>query len=234
MKFFLTFALLLLALPVLAIERVRVPATDITAVAMQWLEMKAKEENIPARFTLVGHMNDVQSNSNLPASLKVSVPKSGWLRPRIGIPVQIFVDDKVISTVTVWFAVTAPHAGLVYAKNQNKSVLTEQLNVDAGQIDLARTKGKVITSLENFSGMRLRRAVSVGQALQADDFELIPIIQAQQLVRVETSNGPVHLSIAGRALGDASIGDMVQVLPANAAQPVRARVVSKQVVVIEN
>ncbi len=234
MKFLLTFALLLFALPVSAIERTRVSATDITAAAMQWLELKAREESIPARFALVGHINDVQLSNDAQTTIKISAPKSGWLRPRIGIPVQIFAADKAISTVTVWFSVTAPHTGLVYAKNQNKAVLTEQLSVNAGQIDLARTKGKAITSLDSFSGMRLKRSVSIGHALQADDFELIPTIQAQQLVRVETNNGPVHLSVAARALGDADIGEMVQVLPTNAAQPVRARVVSKQVVVIEN
>lgn len=234
MKFLLTFALVLFALPVSASERARVPATDITAAATQWLETKAREESIPARFALVGHINDVQLSNDEQTTIKVSAPKSGWLRPRIGIPVQVFVADKAVSTITVWFSVTAPHAGLVYAKNQNKAVLAEQLSVNAGQIDLARTKGKAITSLDIFSGMRLKRAVSMGHAVQADDFELIPTIQAQQLVRVETNNGSVHLSVAGRALGDANIGQMVQVLPTNAAQPVRARVVSKQVVVIEN
>lgn len=234
MKFFLAITLLLFSLPSWAIERARVPATDITAAATQWLEAKAKQENIPAHFVLVGHINDVQLSTDALTTIKVSPPKSGWLRPRIGIAVQIFAADKAISTITVWFAVTAPHAGLVYAKNQNKAVLTEQLSVSAGQIDLARTKGKTITSLDNLSGMRLRHAVSVGQALQADDFELVPTIQAQQLVRVETSNGSVHLSVAARALGDADVGEIVQVLPTNAAQPVRARVVSKQVVVIEN
>lgn len=234
MKFLLTFVLLLFALPLSATERARVSATDITAAATQWLETKAREDNIPARFVLVGHINDVQLSNDEQTTIKISPPKLGWLRPRIGIPVQIFVAGRAISTVTVWFAVTAPHAGLVYTKKQNKAVSTELLSVGTGQIDLARTKGKAITSLDNLSGMRLRRAVSIGQALQADDFELIPTIEAQQLVRVETNIGPVHLTVAGRALGDADIGEMVQVLPANALQPVRARVVSKQVVLIEN
>jgi flagellar basal body P-ring formation protein FlgA len=234
MKLLLTLALVLFALPVSAIERARVPAADIVEAANQWLQMKAREESLPASFASVGHVNDVQLSNDLPTTIKVSPPKSGWLRPRVGIAVQVLAADKVISTVTVWFAVTAPHAGLVYAKKQNKSAPVEQLSVNVGQIDLAKTKGKAIASLDNFSGMRLRHAVGVGQALQADDFELIPTVQARQLVRVETNNGSVHLSVAGRALGDASIGEMVQVLPANAAQPVRARVVSQQVVVIEN
>lgn len=233
MKFLLTF-LLLLASPAMAVERARVPAADMVASARQWLEMKAAEENIPARFELAGHINDVQLGGDLPATIKTGPLKSGWLRPRIGVPVKVIVAEKVVSTVTVWFSVSAPHAGLVYEKNQNKTTLAEQLNVRAGQIDLARTKGLAVASLDKFAGMRLRRSVTAGQALQADDFEPVPIVQAQQIVRAEAGNGAIHLSVAARALGDAGIGEIVQVLPTNAAQPVRARVVSKQVVVIEN
>lgn len=233
MKYLLAL-MLLFASPVMAVERARVPAADMVASAKQWLETKAVEENIPARFELAGHINDAQLSSDLPATIKVGPLKSGWLRPRIGIPVQVIVADKVVSTVTVWFSVTAPHAGLVYEKNQNKTTLAEQLNVRAGQIDLARTKGVASASLDKFAGMRLRRSVTAGQALQADDFEPVPMVQAQEMVRAETGNGAIHLSVAARALGDAGIGEIVQVLPTHAAQPVRARVVSKQVVVIEN
>ncbi|MGH8108416.1 MAG: flagellar basal body P-ring formation chaperone FlgA [Arenimonas sp.] len=234
MKFLLTLSLLLFSLPSLATERARVPATDIVAAAGKWLQAKAKEEGIAASFEQVGHINDVQLNGDVSPSIKVNPLKSGWLRPRIGIPVQIIVADKAVSSTMVWFSVTAPHAGLVYSEKQNKGVLTSRLNVHAGQIDLAKTKGKAIASLDGFADMRLRHSVTAGQALQAEDFESIPLIQAQQAVQIETRHGSVRLSVAGRALNDANIGEMVQVLPTHSAQPVRARVVSQQVVVIEN
>lgn len=234
MKYFFTLALLFFALPTMAVERARVSAADIAAAASQWLESKAKEEGIPARFALVGHINDVQLNGDVPSSIHVNALKSSWLRPRVGIPVQILVADKAVSTVTVWFSVTAADTGLVYAKNQTKAVLVDQLSVRSGPVDLARTKGKAITSLDAFVGMRLRKTVAENQALQADDFEIVPTIQAQQTVRIETQNGAVRLSSTARALADANIGEMVQVMPTHAAQPVRARVVSEQVVIIEN
>lgn len=234
MKILLSLALLLFALPTLAGDRTRVPAAELVATATDWLEAKASEEGIPANFVLVGRINDVQLVDAAPALIKVGNLKSGWLRPRIGIPVQVVVADKAIATVTVWFSVSAPHAGLVYAKKQNKAVVTDQIEVQTGKIDLAKTKGRTITSLDGLTGMRLRHAVAAGQALQVEDFEPVPTVKAQQIVRVEIRQGAVRLSVAGRALADAGIGEMVQVLPNNAAQAVRARVVSQQVVVIEN
>lgn len=234
MNFVLTLSLLLFSLPSLATERVRVPAADIVSAANAWLQTKAKDEGITATFEQVGRINDVQLNGAVSPSIKVNPMKSGWLRQRIGVPVQIIVVDKAVSSTMVWFSVKAPHAGLVYSDNKNKGVLINRLNVRAGQIDLTKTKGKAIASLEGFAGMRLRHAVVAGQALQADDFEAIPLIQAQQVVQIETRHGSVRLSVAGRALNDANIGEMVQVLPTHSAHPVRARVISQQVVVIEN
>lgn len=234
MKFLLTLSLLLFSLPSLATDRVRVPAADIVSAANAWLQAKAKDEGITATFEQVGRINDVQLNGAVSPAIKVNPLKSGWLRQRIGVPVQIIVADKAVSSTMVWFSVSAPHAGLMYSNNQTKGIVIDRLGVRAGQIDLAKTKGKAIASLDGFTGMRLRHAVVAGQALQAEDFESIPLIQAQQAVQIETRNGSVRLSVAGRALNDANIGEMVQVLPTHAAHPVRARVISQQVVVIEN
>ena len=234
MTFLLTLSFLLFSLPSLATERVRVPAADIVSAAMTWLQAKAKDEGITATFEQVGRINDVQLNGAVSPAIKVNPLKSGWLRQRIGVPVQIIVADKAVSSTMVWFSVNAPHTGLVYSNNQTKGIASDQLDVRAGQIDLARTKGKALASLDGLAGMRLRRAVVAGQALQAEDFEAIPLIQAQQAIQIETRSGSVRLTVAGRALNDANIGDMVQVLPTHSVHPVRARVISQQVVVIEN
>jgi flagella basal body P-ring formation protein FlgA len=226
---------LLYAVPLLATpERARVPASDVVATARAWLDLRVKQDGIPAQLNVVGHVNDVQLQVDGVIDLHVNDLKSGWLRPRVGIPVQILAAGKPVTSVTVWFSVSAPVAGLVYTSNQRKGVFSERLNVQTGEIDLARTKGKSMLTTEQITGMRLVKAVVLGQAVQMDDFEAIPAVQAQQEVRVETKNGAVHLSMAGHVLSDANIGDMVQVLPINAVQPVRARVISQQVVIIEN
>jgi flagella basal body P-ring formation protein FlgA len=235
MKYLLAFVLFLLSLPAMsATDRVQASSVDIVATAMQWLEGKAKAENIKANFELVGHINNVQLNTDGVVSLQVADLRSGWLRPRVGVPVKIISKDKVMATITVWFSVHAPADGLVYVKNESKGSAHNKIAVRSAKIDLARTKGKAVASLDDFFDMRLKHSVIAGQALQSEDFEPVPALQAQHEVRIETNTRGIRLSIAGRALSDANIGEIVKVLPTHAAQPVRARVVSNQVVIIEN
>jgi flagella basal body P-ring formation protein FlgA len=235
MKYLLALILLLSALPAMSsTERTHASSVDIVTTAKTWLENKSKEDNIAANFEVVGHVNDVQLNTVDLVSLQVANLKSGWLRSRVGIPVQVISKDKVLSTVTVWFVVHAPASGLVYMKNQTKGSAHDKIDVREGVIDLARTKGKAITSLDDFVGKRLKRSVISGQALQIEDFEPVPTLQAQQKVRIETNTDGIRLSVPGRVLNDANVGEVVKVLPTHAAQPVRARVVSNQVVIIEN
>jgi flagella basal body P-ring formation protein FlgA len=59
-------------------------------------------------------------------------------------------------------------------------------------------------------------------------------VQAQQSVRIEMASGVIRLTTTGRALTDGKIGQSIPVLPANASQPVQARVMSKQAVSLEN
>jgi flagella basal body P-ring formation protein FlgA len=227
-------AVMLMTLPSAAAERQRVAATDLVAAAQAMLVTKASAEHIDAQFALVGHVDDLQLAAIGAVSVRAGDLKGPWLRPRIGVPVQVIVDDRPVSSATIWFSVTAPAQALVYTTNDVQGSADAQLQTGIGTIDLARTHGESMTSLDAVAGQRLRHAVSVGQAVLSTDFEPVPTVTAQQQVRIETTSGVVHLSIAGRALSDGQIGQTIAVLPANASQPVRARVMSNQVVIIEN
>ena len=228
------FVVLSLSLPCSAAERQRVAATDLVAAAQAMLATKANDDHVAANFALVGHLDDLQLAEPGKLNVRVGNFKGPWLRPRVGVPVQVFADDRPVSSVTVWFSVAAPAQAMVYDANYVHGTLDSQLQVKVGAIDLARTHGQSLASLDAVAGQRLRHAVDAGQAALADDFEKVPTVQAQQPIRIETTSGVVHLSIAGRALNDGEIGQTIAVLPANASQPVRARVMSNQVVIIEN
>jgi flagella basal body P-ring formation protein FlgA len=211
-----------------------VPAADLVAAARTMLVAKASDAHIDARFALVGHVDDLQLAAPGTLTVRAGELKGPWLRPRVGVPVQVLAAGEPASSATIWFAVTAPAQGLVYAADQVRGLADSQLQTRIGAIDLARTHGQSLTSLESVAGQRLRHAVDAGQAVQSDDFEPVPAVAAQQQVRIEAISGVVHLSIAGRALSDGQVGQTIAVLPANASQPVRARVQSNQVVIIEN
>lgn len=233
-RFFALVMCLLLTSPVSAAEPQRVAASDLVAAAQAVLTTKANADHIAASFALVGHVDDLQTAATGALSVHAGDFKGPWLRPRIGVPVRVFAGDRPVSSVTVWFLVSAPAQALVYGGSYAQGELDSQLQTGLGTVDLARTHGETLASIANVAGQRLRHAVATGQAVLASDFEVVPAIQAQQAVRIEATSGVVHLTIAGRALNDGEIGQTIAVLPANASQPVRARVMSNEVVKIEN
>jgi len=233
-RFLALIVVALMALPVSAVERQRVSASDLIAAAQATLVAKAGADHVDASFALVGHVDDLQLAATGTPSVQAGDLKGPWLRPRVGVPVRVFADGKPVSSATLWFSVTAPAQAMVYAADYIRGAPDSQVRIHVGAIDLARTHGQSLQSLETVTGQRLRHAVIAGQAAVTEDFEPMPAVSAQQSVRIEANSGVVHLTIAGRALSDGQIGQTIAVLPANASQPVHARVISNQVVIIEN
>ncbi|MFA6985152.1 MAG: flagella basal body P-ring formation protein FlgA [Arenimonas sp.] len=243
LRFLAIVLLIALGLPVRAAERQIVPASEIVAAAQAMLEAKASGDKIAATFALVGHVGDLTVPAAGAVDIQAGEMKGPWLRPRVGVPVRVSFADGRSTPVTVWFSVTAPAQGEVYAADYARGTAAAAIQRQLGPVDLARMRGKPAAQLSDVvegaasgepKAQRLRRAVKAGAAVAADDFEPMPVVQVQQSVRIDVASGVVKLSTKGRALSDGDIGQTISVLPANASQPVRARVVSDQVVTIEN
>lgn len=229
----LLLALLPLAAAAPAEDRQRVPAGQLVAAARDALQAKAAAAHLDAKLASVGHVDDLLLQDPAAFELRADV-QDAWLRPRIGVPVQVYVGDRRVSTVMAWFAVSVPMRACVYGAGYARGTPAAGVRTRTGEVDLARTHGAWMPSIADAAGLRLRRAVLAGDPVLPDDFEPVPDVRAQQSVRVDSSSGPIRISTSGRALSDGRIGQVIEVLPADATQPVRARVVSNQVVSIEN
>jgi flagella basal body P-ring formation protein FlgA len=233
MQRILAIALLLLAGSSVAAEQQRVPASQLIAAAQTALEKKAGDAHLVAHFGVVGHIDDLSVAHTGAVDLHATV-QDPWLRERIGVPVQVLVADHKVSSVTVWFSVTAPIQATVYSASYARGALASSTRTQVGSVDLARTHGASMPALGDVAGLRLHRAVEAGEAVLPTDFEAVPDVQAQQPVRIDAVSGVVRLSTTGRALADGKIGQTIAVLPRGATEPVHALVVSPQVVTIEN
>lgn len=231
---FLAIALSLLALVVQAAAPARVPAADVVAAAQAVVQARADAAGIDVRLAPVGRVSDVSLPAGGDARIIVGNLPERWLRPRLGVPVTVQVAGEKRAALTVWFSVAAAATGPVYAEDFNRGTRSDALALATGDIDLARTHGADAADATRIDGLRLAQSVRAGQPALASDFEAVPAVLAQQAVRIESTRGVVRLSIAGRALADGATGQVIAVLPAGATQPVRARVVSSQVVAIEN
>lgn len=226
----------LAAFPCAAGETVHVPAADVVAVARDALLARASAAGVRLDLRLAAQVGDIELPVAVPVTPQVTVGQwqGAWLRSRVGVPVQVKAGDRR-TVAMVWFAVSAPAPGQVYADGFARGAAAETLSWRPAQVDLAKWQGAAVTvDPASLSGQRLRRAVRAGDAVLASDFEPVPAVSARQTVDVLATRGAVTLSVRGRALNDGDAGQLISVLPANATSPIRARVVSSGVVSLEN
>jgi flagella basal body P-ring formation protein FlgA len=229
-------ALLLLATagPAPVDTTARVPAADIVQAATNALIARASVEHVEADFTVASHVLDLRIPAGKQlAGLEAAAPPT-WLRPRAAVPVRVRWADGSSTSTLVWFAITAPSEGLVYAQDFPQGAAGDSIAVRNGPVDLARTHAAPAVAVEALSPLRLRHAVHAGAPALAADFQPMPAVRAQQGVRIDATIAGVHLSVKGRALVDGALDQVISVLPSNATQPVQARVVSAEVVVLED
>jgi flagella basal body P-ring formation protein FlgA len=229
-------ALLLLATagPAPAAEEARVSAAEIVQVATSALAAKATAEQVTADFTVASRVPDLRIPvGKTLVGLEAEAPAQ-WLRARAAVPVRVRWADGSSTSTLVWFAISAPVEGLVYADRFPIGAAGSVVALKPGQIDLARTHAAPVVDTGAVAGLRLRRAVPAGAPALASDFQPMPTVRAQQGVRIDVATAGIRLSVKGRALADGALDQIISVLPSNATQPIKARVVSPEVVVLED
>lgn len=156
-----------------------------------------------------------------------------WPRPRVAVPVRHLVDGRAVRSQTVWVAVHWYAEADVYAENQIAGTPVAKLRHRRERVDLA-PHGLPLPAAEMPQAQRLRRAVRAGQPMVASDFEPMPDVLAGAELQVEVVRGAVRLSVAGRALAEGSVGDVIPVALDASQQPVDSLILSSQAVRVEN
>ena len=225
----------LAALPCGAVGGVRVPAAMLVETARAALLAQASDAGVQVELTVAGRVEDIEFREDASTGPDVAVVQwdGPWLRPRVGVPVRVRLADRQ-TTATVWFVVSAPASGQIYVDGFARGESTGKIAYRTGMVDLARQQGQRTVAPDALAGMRLRHSVRAGDPVLASDFEPVPMISARQTVRVLATSGAVHLSVPARALADGDAGQTIPVLPVGATSPIRARVVSSEMVTLED
>lgn len=206
-----------------------VAAARIVAAARAQIDARLGADRAKAQVTVVGVPEDVAvppGNVRLDAS-----PLTGrWPRARVGVPVSIAVNGRVVRSATVWFALSVHRNALAYAADATAGTPAAAVTLAPRDTDVAQVAGQLVGDPGQLAGMRLRHTVLAGSTATLDDFERIPDVDRQQRVRVLVSAGTVRLQTMGTALGQGDVGRMLSVQVDGAQSPVRAQVTGKGVV----
>ncbi len=95
-----------------------------------------------------------------------------------------------------------------------------------------RLIGNVVTDSRQLIGMTAKRPLRTGQMLRGSDLVMTPTIRKNTLVTLALQSGQMNLTITGRALEDAAIGQPIRVVNVNSKKELTGIVQDSSTIVI--
>ena len=207
----------------------RVEAARVIAAARSQIDAKLGSDRDVAHVSVVGTPEDISVPAGT-VSLTVRTLTGRWPRARVGVPVDIALDGRIVRSATVWFALDVHRQALGFAADSPSGTLASSLKLVDRDTDVAAIQGDLVTDPHALENMRLRHAVLADAVVTLQDFERVPDVDPKQRVQVMVAYGAIQMQAKGTAIGKGNAGDMVAVLVDDAEAPVRARVTDKGVV----
>jgi flagellar basal body P-ring formation protein FlgA len=99
-------------------------------------------------------------------------------------------------------------------------------------VHLTRLSGNSLTDAEQLIGRMAKRPLKAGQILRQSDVAVSPVIHKNDLIRLVVKTGQMTLSVQGKALQDAALGQIVRVVNVNSNRQLSGTVIDAGTVAI--
>lgn len=210
-----------------------VSAETIEQVAHEGLRSQLDAMGSHAGVTILGRTQDQHGLPDGEVAVEMGAIGGRLPRSRVGVPVRLLVDGRLVRTVTVWVGVEDKREVLTYAADHSARMRGGALALRPAIVDMACCAGEAVIAAEELQELRTVHAVKAGQPVMRSDFEAMPAVSARDRVDIEVANGSVRLTTAGVALHDGGLGERIQVRPDHASEAIQSRVVGRQKVRVE-
>lgn len=99
-------------------------------------------------------------------------------------------------------------------------------------VHLTRLSGNSLTDSEQLVGHMAKRPLKAGQILRQSDVAVSPVIHKNDLIRLVVRTGQMTLSVQGKALQDAALGQAIRVINVNSNRQLSGTVVDAGTVAV--
>ena len=99
-------------------------------------------------------------------------------------------------------------------------------------VHLTRLSGNSLTDAEQLVGRMAKRPLKAGQILRQSDVAVSPVIHKNDLIRLVVRTGQMTLSVQGKALQDAALGQTIRVINVNSNRQLSGTVVDAGTVAV--
>jgi len=99
-------------------------------------------------------------------------------------------------------------------------------------VHLTRLSGNSLTDAEQLVGRMAKRPLKAGQILRQSDVAVSPVIRKNDLIRLVVKTGQMTLSVQGKAMQDAAMGQTIRVVNVNSNRQLTGTVIDAGTVAI--
>jgi flagella basal body P-ring formation protein FlgA len=99
-------------------------------------------------------------------------------------------------------------------------------------VHLRRLSGNSLTDADQLIGRVAKRPLKAGQIVRQSDVEVSPVIRRNDLIRLVVKSGQMTLSVQGKALQDAALGQTIRVINVNSNRQLSGTVVDAGTVAV--
>jgi flagellar basal body P-ring formation protein FlgA len=100
-------------------------------------------------------------------------------------------------------------------------------------VHLARLAGSSLTDADQLVGRMAKRPLKAGQLLRQSDVAVSPAIHKNDLIRMVVRSGQMTLTVQGKALQDAALGQTIRVVNVNSNRQLSGTVIDAGTVAID-
>ncbi|WP_119301938.1 flagellar basal body P-ring formation chaperone FlgA [Dongia deserti] len=111
-----------------------------------------------------------------------------------------------------------------------ETIVAEDLEWQA--VHLTRLSGNSLTDAEQLIGRMAKRPLKAGQILRQSDVAVSPVIRKNDLIRLVVKTGQMTLSVQGKAMQDAALGQSIRVINVNSNRQLSGTVIDAGTVAI--
>jgi flagella basal body P-ring formation protein FlgA len=118
-----------------------------------------------------------------------------------------------------------------------KRLISAGAIIGAGDLEwqpvrLTRLSGNSLTDADQLIGRMAKRPLKAGQILRQSDVEVSPVIHKNDLVQLVVKTGQMTLSVQGKAMQDAALGQTVRVINVNSNRQLSGTVIDAGTVAV--
>jgi flagella basal body P-ring formation protein FlgA len=173
----------------------------------------AQTAKLPGHVEIKSGLVDPQLKFTYCEHLEVFLPPGGKLWGNSTVGVRCETPEKWSLYVPVQVRVWADVVLSARALSRGQAIAIDDVAMQ--RLDLTQLQRGVFTDLQQVIGKVTKAAVSGGTPLRADLLRAAAVVIQGQQVRVVFSGQGFHVSSEGRALGNAGVGEPVQVRTAS-------------------